>query len=71
MQIIVSDAQYVARALHGQEPSKSESGAYFDTAIPENHYVGISAVKRQYNALSRTEPPLFDRFFAEWRKRKR
>lgn len=58
MQILITDAQYVCRELHGAPPAASD-GAYFESTMQEGHYAGISAVRgRQFNALAK--PPALD-----------
>lgn len=53
MQLIVTDAQYIFRDLHGKEPSVRENAPFFESVLKEGRYVGISAVKgRPFNALS-------------------
>lgn len=61
MQLIVTDAQYIWRDLHGASPSECENGAYFESILPEGHYVGISVVKgRQFNALAHKNDDWFE-----------
>lgn len=64
VQIYVSDAQYVYRDLpKGVIPETSPSLPYFNNAIPEGEYCGISYGKQQFNRYCRAH---FD--YWKWRE---
>ena len=51
VQIYISDAQYVYRALNGIEISRKTGTPFFANTIKDGHFIGISPVKdgRQFN----------------------
>ena len=51
MQIYISDAQYVYRALNGNKISKENGTPFFANAIKNGRFIGISPAKdgRQFN----------------------
>ncbi len=68
MQLIVTDAQYTWRHLHGVAPSERENTSYFESVLGEGHYAGISAIKgRPYNALARSHERVPERHFPYFR----